>query len=116
MVSSVPSPHDNDPYADRRVYPRVPVAMPAFLQADGVRHAVQLVDISPAGAKLHTPANLPVGMTVLLECGTLGRAAAVRWQNGGFVGLCFDRELGVREISALVERSKALAVRMETRE
>ena len=35
-------PQDCDPFADRRVYPRVPVALPAFLQADGERHAVQI--------------------------------------------------------------------------
>jgi len=113
MASPVPTPQDCDPYADRRVYPRVPVAMPAFLQANGERHAVQLHDLSPGGAKLNCPAGLAVGTQVTLDCGTLCRAAVVRWQNGGLMGVCFDSELDAREVSALMDRSKALAARME---
>jgi hypothetical protein len=116
MGSSVPSPQDSSPYDDRRVYPRVPVAMPAFLQANGERHAVHLLDLSAGGAKLNCPASLPTGTAVILDCGTLGRAAVVRWQNGELVGLCFDSELDAREISALLERSKALEAWMKTRE
>jgi hypothetical protein len=116
MASSAPSPQDRDPYADRRVYPRVPVALPAFLQANGERHAVQVLDLSPGGAKLNSPANLSAGTAVILDCGTLGRAAMVRWQNDGLLGLCFDSELDARDVSALIERSRALAALMKTRE
>jgi hypothetical protein len=116
MTSSVSSPQDRSPYEDRRAYPRVPVAMPAFLQANGERHSVQLLDLSPAGAKLDCPASLPVGTAVILDCGTLARGAVVRWQSGGLVGVCFDAELDVREASALIERSKAIAAWMKTRE
>ena len=116
MASEVPSPQDNDPYADRRVYPRVPVALPAFLQADGNRLSVQILDLSPGGAKLDCPASLKVGTAVILDCGTLCRAAVVRWQNAGVMGLCFDMELDAREGSALIDRSRAMAARMETRE
>ena len=52
----------------------------------------------------------------MLDCGTFGHAAVVRWQNGSLLGLCFDGELDVREVSALIERSRALAARMDTRE
>jgi hypothetical protein len=116
MASSDPSPQDRDPYADRRVYPRVPVALPAFLQADGERHSVQILDLSPGGAKLDCPASLTVGTAVILDCGTLARAAVVRWQNAGVMGLCFDSELDAREASALTDRSQAMAARMKTRE
>ncbi|MEO8454344.1 MAG: PilZ domain-containing protein [Sphingomicrobium sp.] len=116
MTSSVPSPQDRDPYADRRVYSRVPVALPAFLQANGERHAVQILDLSPGGAKLDCPASLSVGTAVILDCGTLGRAAIIRWQNAGVMGLCFDSELDKREASALIDRSNAMAARMKTRE
>lgn len=116
MASSVASPQDSDPYADRRVYPRVAVALPAFLQANGERHAVQLLDLSPGGAKLNCPASLSVGTAVVLDCGTLGRSAVIRWLSAGIMGLCFDTELDARDVSALIERSKALANRMETRE
>jgi hypothetical protein len=108
MASSVPSPED-DPFADRRVHPRVPVALPAFLQAGGERHPVQLLDLSPGGAKLNCLASLPVGTAVILDCGTFDWPAVVRWGSGGVLGLSFDNELDARAISALIERSKALA-------
>src|SRR5882757_819689 len=116
MASSVPTPPDDGPFADRRVYPRVEVALPAFLQAGGERHAVQILDLSAGGAKLDCPASLPTGTAVILDCGTLSRSAVVRWQNAGVLGMCFDSELDGREVSALIDRSKALAARMETRD
>jgi hypothetical protein len=116
MASSDPSPQDGDPYADRRVYRRVPVALPAFLQVDGHRHAAHLLDVSAGGAKLDCAANLAVGTAVILDCGTLGRPAVVRWLNGGLLGLCFDSELDAREVSALTNRSTALAAWRKARE
>lgn len=116
MASSGPSPQNGDPYADRRVYPRVPVALAAFLAADGERHAAQLLDLSPGGAKLNCRASLPVGTAVILDCGTLTREAVVRWLNGAVLGLCFDSELDAREVSALIDRSTALAAWRKARE
>lgn len=112
-MASIPAPQDSDPFADRRAYPRVPVALPAFLQADGTRHAVQLLDVSAGGAKLNCPAPLAAGTAVTLDCGVLGRRAAeVRWQNGEILGVRFEAELDARDVSALLDRSKALAARM----
>lgn len=116
MATTVPSPPDRDPYADRRVYPRVPVALPAFLRAAGERLAVQILDLSPGGAKLGCPASLPSGAPVILDCGTLARAAVVRWQSAGVMGVCFDSEMDAREASALIERSRAMAARIKERE
>lgn len=116
MAGSVPSPHDSDPYADRRAYPRVEVALPAFLQAGGERHSVQLLDLSPGGAKLDCPVSLPSGTAVMLDCGTLGRSAVVRWQNAGVMGICFDSELDPRDVADLNDRSKALAAWRKDRE
>ena len=116
MTSSVPSTQDPASYEDRRAYPRVEIALPAFLQANGERHAVQLVDLSPGGAKLDCPANLATGTAVVLDCGTLGRAAVVRWRSAGVLGLCFDSELDARDVSALIDRSKALAARVKARD
>ena len=48
---------------------------------------------------------------MILDCGTLGRAAVVRWQSAGVMGVCFDSELNVREASGLIERSNAMAAR-----
>ena len=115
-ASSAPSPQDGVPYADRRAYPRVELALPALLQANGERHAVKLLDLSSGGAKLSCPAGLLIGTAVILDCGTFSLAAEVRWQGGGLLGLRFGSELDVREVSALIERSRALTARMKTRE
>ena len=96
------------PYEDRRAFPRFPVAMPAFLQATGKRHAVHILDLSSGGAKLKCSVTLATGTAVALDCGTLSRSAVVRWQSGGELGLCFDSELDAREVAALIARSTAL--------
>lgn len=116
LVSPFPSTNDPAAYADRRAFPRVEVALPAFLQAEGERHAVRIVDLSAGGAKLDCPARLPTGTAVTLDCGTLGRTAVVRWQTAGVLGLCFDSELDPRDVSDLAERSKALTARRKDRE
>lgn len=102
-------------FEDRRLYPRFPVAMPAFLQADGERQAVLILDLSAGGAKLNCPATLSAGTAVVLDCGTLRRRAVVRWQTGGALGLCFDSQLDTREVSALIARSVALDTRIKAR-
>ena len=115
----MPSPNPSaqaDPFADRRAYPRVTVALPAFLQANGGRHFVQILDLSAGGAKLNCSLSLAVGTTVMLDCGTLARTAVVRWQHGEIMGICFDSELDARDVSDLVSRSTALEARMKTRE
>lgn len=116
MTKPQPALHDQDPFADRRVYPRVPVALPAALQAGGERHSVQLLDVSAGGAKLRCAVCLPVGTAVTLDCGSLACAAVVRWQNDGLMGLMFGSELDSRVVSALTERSKALEALMRARE
>ena len=113
MASPAPAPQD-DPFADRRAFPRVTVALPAFLQAGGERHAVQLLDVSAGGAKLSCPASLTSGTAVVLDCGTLCRTAVVRWQNGDVMGVCFESELEAREVNALIKRSSALEGRMNS--
>ena len=115
MASSAPSPQDSGPYEDRRAYPRVGVALPAFLHVNGERHSVQLLDVSAGGAKLNCAPRLPSGSAVMLDCGTLKRTAVMRWQNDGLIGLCFDSELDAREVSALIDRSVALSALMDSR-
>jgi hypothetical protein len=110
MASTAPA----DPYADRRLYPRVEVALPAFLQVEQKRHAVHLLDLSPGGAKLKCPAGLASGTAVMLDCGTLRRSAVVRWQSEGVIGICFGSELDGRDVTALSARSSALATRMKS--
>lgn len=106
---------DPDPFADRRTHKRVMVALPAFLQANGARHSVQILDLSSGGAKLNFSDHIPAGTVVLLDCGTLACSGTVRWQNGGQLGLAFEQELDPREVAALMERSRALEALMKKR-
>ena len=115
MPGPLPLRETADAYADRRAYARTELALPAFLQAKGERHAVHLVDVSVGGAKLNCPVDLPVGSAVVLDCGTLGRSAVVRWHNAGAVGICFDSPLDPRDVSALIDRSHAVAEWVKTR-
>lgn len=112
MTKPAPAPEGTDPFADRRAHPRVGIALPAFLQAGKDRHFVHLLDVSAGGAKLKCPVRLASGTSVKLECGTIGRGAVVRWQSEGVMGICFERELDSRDVSALENRSAALAERM----
>lgn len=116
MATPAPDPQSAALYEDRRAYPRVPVAMPAFLQANGARHAVHVLDVSAGGAKLKCPADLLTGTAVVLDCGTLRRSAVVRWQTGGALGICFDSELDPREVTALIARSVAVDALLKKRE
>ena len=116
MANPKPASQDEDAYADRRVYPRVSVALPAFLHANGERHAVQLLDVSAGGAKLNCATRLAAGTKVMLDCGTLNREAEVRWQNGGIMGVKFNSELDARVVNALIGRSTALSELMQSRE
>jgi hypothetical protein len=115
MANPVSSPQDSA-FADRRVYPRVSVALPAFLQADGERHSAKLLDLSSGGAKLSCTASLSIGASVILDCGTLCCAAVVRWKNGAFLGICFDGVLDGREVFALIERSRTLQAWMKAKD
>ncbi len=90
--------------------------MPAFLQARGERHFVHIVDLSAGGAKLKCPVPLSTGTAVTLDCGTLCRAAVVRWRNDGLMGLCFNREQDARDVAARIDRSTALAARLKAME
>lgn len=116
MASSAPDPQGLDPFADRRAHPRVSVALPAFLDCNGARHSVQMLDLSAGGVRLSCAVTVAAGTAVTLDCGTFGRAAVARWQNGEFLGLSFDSELDAREMAALVDRSDALTARRKTRE
>lgn len=108
MTSRTSTLDDQSPGADRRVYPRVPVALPAFLEAADKRHSVQILDLSAGGAKVEFGARLSSGTAVILQCGTLRREAVVRWKADGALGLRFKSELDARELAAVVDRSKAL--------
>ena len=117
MTGSGPTAQGSDPYADRRIYPRVTVALPAFLQADGDRHAVQIVDLSSGGARLTCSQQT-------FRWGTAGdiglrnarpRGGGQGRLNEGFMGLSFDKNSNIREVSALTDRSSALGARMKTR-
>ncbi|GAA4008704.1 hypothetical protein GCM10022280_01820 [Sphingomonas swuensis] len=101
-----------DPFADRRLHPRVAVALPAFLIVAGQRHSVQIVDLSAGGAKLRGELPPIAGTRVGLDFGSGPSEGSARWQDGPFVGLSFTTALSEREVAALADRSAALVARM----
>jgi len=115
MATSIPLPEASADFENRRRYPRMEVALPAFVHFGGERYSVQIVDLSPGGAKVKIDAILPVETAVTLSSGTLGRGAVVRWQTGDFMGLCFDIEMNEREMATQIDRSKALNAWMKAR-
>jgi|SRR5438094_440512 len=116
MATVAPSAEGCAVREERRSHPRIVVALPAFVHVDGVRHAVQLLDLSPAGARLKCTMVFPIGTKVRLDCGTLGRAAVIRWQDGDLIGVGFDIALDEHTVTVQVQRSKALAAWMKARE
>ena len=116
MASVAPSPEGFVAHDERRTHPRAFVALPAFVHVGEERYPVQLLDLSPGGAKLKGAKVFSAGTKVKLDCGTLGRSAVVRWQNGDQMGICFDAELNEREVGVQVQRSKALAAWLKARE
>jgi hypothetical protein len=108
--TACPSP---DPYADRRLHPRVAVAMPAFLVLGGRRYPVQIIDLSAGGAKLDCGLALVAsGAAVTLNWGGGSAGATVRWREGRLAGVAFAAELDPRDVADLARRSEALQARM----
>ena len=113
MTAAFPASVDPDPYADRRLHPRVTVALPAFLVIGGRRYPVQIVDLSAGGAKIDCGTALVVaGAAVTLNWGGASGQATVRWRDGRQAGLAFAAELDGRDVADLARRSEALSARM----
>ena len=86
-----PFPHVDDVLL-RRQHARLRLGIPARLETLDGRYAVRLVDLSHGGAQIEMERELPVREGVLswMLSETFGIAA---WQDGGSVGLTFDRPL-----------------------
>jgi hypothetical protein len=76
----------------RRAHARLRLGIPAQLETLSERHKVRLVDLSHGGAQIEMEREAPVKEGVLswMLFETFGIAA---WQDGGSVGLEFDRPL-----------------------
>lgn len=102
-----------DDLANRRLHPRVAVALPAFLVLGGRRYPVQVVDLSAGGAKLDCgQALVAMGALVTLNWGGGTAQGTVRWREGRLAGLAFAREIDPRDVADLARRSEALATRL----
>lgn len=112
MTPALPA-AEPDPYADRRLHPRVSVALPAFLILGGRRYPVQIVDLSSGGAKLDCGSALVVaGAVVTLNWGGASGQGTIRWREGRMAGISFSAELDARDVADLARRSEALAARL----
>jgi hypothetical protein len=113
MTPASTAPIQPDPFADRRLHPRVTVALPAFLVLGGRRYPVQIVDLSAGGARLDCgTALVAAGAPVTLNWGATSAQATVRWRDGRQAGLAFAAELDPRDVTDLARRSEALEARM----
>lgn len=100
---------------DQRPKPRMPrieIDCFATVRDGAVVHRLRVCDVSQGGLKLQGTAHFETGndLTVSLP-GLPPQAAALRWSEGGYVGLTFNRLLALPELvewlRSIRDRSKA---------
>jgi hypothetical protein len=94
----------------RRQHARLRLGIPARLETLDGRYPVRLVDLSHGGAQIEMESEAPVREGVLswMLFETFGIAA---WQDGGSVGLTFDRPLSLTALR--MTRDKAPEIFLE---
>jgi len=97
--------------ADERLWPRMPVAVPASIAFAGQNFTARLANIAPGGAMLETEAEPDVGATAIFQCGTISAQATVIWRNPGKIGLSFIAPLTGSQVDEQISRGEALAAR-----
>jgi hypothetical protein len=76
-----------------RVYPRETLRTEAEIMIDGQWHDCAIVNISPAGAKLHIARDISRGKAVFIKIGEFGQfSATVAWCHGDEIGVKFDHD------------------------
>lgn len=97
--------------ADERLWPRIPVAVPASIASAGQNFTARLANIAPGGAMLETSAELDVGAAAIFQCGTIAAQATVIWTKPGKIGLSFLAPLAGSQVDEQISRGEALAAR-----
>ena len=77
----------------RRGASRLRVRLPAFADLHSGTVRVVLCDLSLGGAKVFTPALLPIGRDVLLRWGAFDAFGTVIWERDGLHGIRFEEPL-----------------------
>lgn len=114
-VSAFQLPWSVEDRLEQRAVPRLPVAVPAVIRVGNQEHSANLLNLSPSGAMIETPARLIPQAAVTLRCGTIGISAAVVWDKGRRVGLSFRESLSDSQIAEQLSRSRAIATRRDRR-
>ena len=85
-----------------RARPRRKLFQPATLEVAGQRARVHLLDLSESGCLLNMAAPPAAGVFVMLDAGTVRRAARVAWVRGTRLGVAFNVALTAAEVEAVL--------------
>ena len=94
---------------DRRSSRRHPCTLPAIIATLGQEFRVKLVNILEDGALLESTAELPIGATVSVRCGTAEAKALIVWREHNRIGVRFITPISGRELEEQLCRSRALS-------
>lgn len=86
---------------------RLKLFEPAEMRHGAQVQRVHLLDLSVAGALLHTTEPPEAGSTVMLVCPRFTRMAKVAWIKERRIGLSFVRTLGKAELAETISPSAA---------
>lgn len=87
--------------------PRVEVNNVGWLREDGTVHRVTARDISQGGVKVEHPGDIRVGGDVVVTLpGLAPQAGVVRWRDGRFYGVTFNRVVPLPELVAWLHEQR----------
>jgi len=93
--------------ADKRNFPRVPIALPVFLESAGTQLSARLANLSRSGALVESSATLPAGSHVLFNCGTIQSHGVIVWKSDQQCGIRFTSHIEEGRMVQQVERAQA---------
>ena len=87
--------------------PRIDLSCPALVRRDGDVFRVRVVNISQGGICVHCDADLPVDANVVVSLTGLHAAASVvKWKDGDYYGIGFNRVYPLQELMAFLKEQQ----------
>jgi hypothetical protein len=87
--------------------PRIEVDCFAVVRDGGIVHRMRVHDVSQGGVKLESPVSLDAGAALVISLPGLGpQQGAVRWSEGGYVGVTFNRLLPLTNLVAWLQATR----------
>ena len=78
---------------ERRANKRSACLIPVYVHDGDQVHALELVDISQAGANIHNELEWPVEHRIIVEIEDMMKQGTVRWSNAHYAGVLFDEQI-----------------------